>query len=161
MAIVHNPDSEYSREIAKWDTEQRYGGMRPNSFQSFPKMLYQARARENGQVMCGDPLAAMGDAVGEAFSRSCQLIVKDQDEWDKATRQGWHETPDSAIAGYQAQATAKADMAAMRHFSDIKMSAAAQAEAKAADDATHEHLGEIPETPIRRKRGRPRKTGVN
>ena len=53
------------------------------------------------------------------------------------------------------QAAAKA--AANRAFHERRMSEAARAEAQAADEATGKHLGEIPETPIR-KRGRPVKT---
>lgn len=160
MAIVHSPDSEYSKEIEKWNTEQRYGGMRPNSFQAFPKMLYKAHARENGKVMCGDPLAAIGDPVGEAFSRSCQLIVGNEEQAASARRAGWYDSPDDAVAGYHAQQTEQANIAAQRHFADQRLSEQARAEADAADAATHEHLPAIPETPIRR-RGRPRKAEVS
>ena len=45
MAIIHNPDSEYSREMAKWNTQKRHGGFGANGYEPFPKMVYQARAR--------------------------------------------------------------------------------------------------------------------
>ena len=154
MAIIHNPDSEYSREMTKWNTQKRHGGFGANGYEPFPKMVYQARARENGKVMCGDPLAAVGDAVGEAFARSCQQIVQNQEELDKLVKQGWYDTPDLAMAGYEVAQRSMADIAAMRHFTDQRMSGLAQAEAKVADDATHEHLAALPE---KRKAGRPRK----
>jgi hypothetical protein len=44
--------------------------------------------------------------------------------------------------------------AAERAKSDLRMSEKAKAEAQAADDATSQHVGAVPETPIRR-RGRP------
>ena len=157
MAIIHNPDSEYSREMTKWNTQKRHGGMGANGYEPFPKMVYQARARENGKVMCGDPLAAVGDAVGEAFARSCQQIVQNQEELDKSVKQGWYDTPDLAMAGYEVAQRSMADIAAMRHFTDQRMGQTAQAEAKVADDATHEHL---PSLPIKRKAGRPRKAQV-
>jgi hypothetical protein len=158
MAIIHNPESEYSRELAKWNTEKRHGGFRPNGHEEFPKMMYQARERENGKVMCGDPLAATGDAVGEAFSRSCQTVVNDQGEMDESLKKGWYDTPDLALAGYEDNQKSMADIAAMRHFSDQRMSETAQAEAKTAEDATHRH---IPSIPAPRKRGRPRKVTVS
>jgi hypothetical protein len=157
MAIIHNPDSEYSRELAKWNTQKRHGGFGPNGHEEFPKMMYRAMERDNGKVMCGDPAAATGDAVGEAFSRSCQTVVNDQDEMDKSLKQGWHDTPDLALAGYEDNQESIADIAAMRHFSDQRMSETAQAEAKAADDATHRHM---PSIPAPRKRGRPKKAVV-
>ena len=160
MAIIHNPDSEYSREMTKWNTQKRHGGFGANGYEPFPKMVYQARARENGKIMCGDPLAAVGDAVGEAFARSCQQIVQNQEELDKSVKQGWYDTPDLALAGYEDTQKSMADVAAMRHFTDQRMSAVAQVEAKMADDATHEHLPSIPSTPVLRKRGRPKHVTV-
>jgi hypothetical protein len=123
MAIIHNPDSEYSRELAKWDTPERHGGFGPNAHEEFPKMMYRARERENGKVMCGDPLAATGDA----------------------------------LAGYEKTQVGMADITAMRHFSDQRMSETAKVEAKVADDATHLH---VPSIPAPRKRGRPKRVVV-
>ena len=137
MAIIHNPDSEYSREMTKWNTQKRHGGMGANGYEPFPKMVYQARARENGKVMCGDPLAAVGDAVGEAFARSCQLIVGNEDERDRALAQGWSLGPMEAIEKYEHDMQSIAEVTAQRHFADQRLGALAQAEAKLADDATH------------------------
>jgi hypothetical protein len=158
MAIIYNPDSEISRELTKWDTQKRHGGFNANGYEEFPKMVYQAKARENGKVMCGDPLAATGDAIGEAFSRSCQMIVSDQDEMDRASKEGWYDTPDLALAGYEDTQKSMADVAAMRHFADQRMSACGTGQKlRLADDATHEHLPSIPSTPVLRKRGRPKR----
>jgi hypothetical protein len=157
MAIIHNPDSEYSRELAKWNTQKRHGGFGPNGHEEFPKMMYRAKERENGKVMCGDPLAATGDPAGEAFSRSCQKIVNDQDELDMSVKQGWYATPDLALVGYENTQMGMADITAMRHFSDQRMGETAQAEAKSVDDATHLH---VPSIPVPRKRGRPKRVVV-
>ena len=138
MSIIHNPDSEFSRELSKWNTQKRHGGFGANGYEEFPKMMYRARERDNGKVMCGDPLAATGDAVGEAFSR-------------------WYDTPDLALAGYENDQKSMADIAAMRHFSDQRMSETAKIEAKAADDATHLH---VPSIPAPKKRGRPKRVVV-
>jgi hypothetical protein len=32
MAIIHNPDSEYSREMQQWNTQKRHGGKNANGF---------------------------------------------------------------------------------------------------------------------------------
>ena len=101
MAIIHNPDSEYSREMAQWNTQKRHGGKNANGHEPFPDMLYKAFARDNGKVMCGDPLAAVGDPVGEAFARSCQLTVGNAEERDRALAQGWSVGPVEAIEKYE------------------------------------------------------------
>ena len=161
MSIIHNPDSEYSREMARWNTQKRHGGFGANGYEPFPAMLYKAFARDNGKVMCGDPLAAVGDAIGEAFARSCQLIVQNEDERDHAVRQGWSLGPDLAIAKYEQDLRGIAEVTAQRHFADQGMGALAQAEAQVADAATHEQVPAVPETPVRRKRGRPLKVRVS
>jgi hypothetical protein len=164
MAIIYNPDSEYSRELERWNTPKNQKtsdgkpGFGPIGYEDFPKMMYRAQSNENGKVMCGDPLAAVGDPIGEAFSRSCQIIVNDQSEADRMSKKGWYESPDLAIAGYEHDQTSMADIAAMRHFSDQKMGPLAQAEAKAIDDSTHVHVPSIPAP--RKKRRSPRKRVV-
>ena len=164
MAIIYNPDSEYSKETERWNTPKnqrtRDGnfGFGPIGYEAFPKMMYRAQPNANGKVMCGDPSAAVGDAIGEAFSRSCQIVVNDQTESDRMAKKGWYESPDLAISGYARDQQSMADIAAMRHFSDQKMGHLAQAEAKAIDDSTHEHVPSIPAP--RKKRGRPRKRVV-
>ena len=154
MAIIHNPDSEYSREMQQWNTQKRHGGKNANGFEAFPTMLYKAFARENGKVMCGDPLAAVGDPVGEAFSRSCQLIVQNEYERDNAVRDGWSLDPNLAMAKYEHDMRGIAEVTAQRHYADQGMGELARAEAKQADDATHE---QVPAVPVKRKAGRPRK----
>jgi len=154
MAIIHNPDSEYSREMQQWNTQKQHGGKNANGFEPFPAMLYKAFARDNGKVMCGDPLAAVGDAVGEAFSRSCQLIVQNEYERDNAVRAGWALDPDLAMAQYEREMRSIAEVTAQRHYADQGMSELARAEATQADNATHE---QVPSLPSKRKAGRPRK----
>jgi|TARA_R100000963_G_C4620945_1_gene88461 hypothetical protein len=154
MPVIHNPDSAYSRENARWDLPKREGGFNANGFEAFPTMLYKAFARENGKVMCGDPLVAIGEAQAESFARKCQLIVQDQAELETAVKRGWAETPDAALERYEQDKVDLATAAAERHFSDQRLSASAQAEAKAADEATHEQVADVP---VRRKRGRPKK----
>ena len=157
MAIVHNPDSEYAREHERWNTTKQHGGFNANGYEEYPLMVFKAFERDNGKVMCGDPLAAVGDSEGEAFSRSCQLIVRNDEERDKAVKAGWSIGPDKAIEKYEHDMRSIAEVTAQRHFAEQGIGDLAKAEATQADDATHR---QVPEVPEKRKRGRPRKTGV-
>jgi hypothetical protein len=96
MAIIHNPDSEYSREMAKWNTQKRHGGLNANGYEPFPRWCIKRLPVRTARSCAAIPLAAVGDAVGEAFARSCQQIVQRQEELDKAVKQGWYDTPDLA-----------------------------------------------------------------
>ena len=160
MAIVHNPDSDYAREVEKWNQPTNNGGFGAARFEEYPLMLFKAFKRDNGRVMCGDPLATVGDAEGEAFSRSCQLIVRNNDERDRAMDDGWSVAPDKAIEKFEHDLRSIAEVTAQRHFADQGLSDLAKAEAAQADAATHEQVPAVPVTPIKRKRGRPRKTRV-
>jgi hypothetical protein len=160
MAIVHNPDTDYAREMEKWNQPTNNGGFGAARFEEYPLMVFKAFQRDNGRVMCGDPLATVGDAEGEAFSRSCQLIVRNDDERDRALGEGWSKGPDTAIEKFERDMQSIAEVTAQRHFADQGISDLAKAEATQADAATHEQVPAVPVTPIKRKRGRPRKTGV-
>ena len=160
MAIVHNPDSDYAREMEKWNQPTTNGGFGAARFEEYPLMVFKAFKRENGRVMCGDPLATVGDAEGEAFSRSCQLIVRNNDERDPAMADGWSVAPDKAIEKYELDMRSIAEVTAQRHFADQGLSDLAKAEATQADAATHEQVPAVPITPVKRKRGRPRKIKV-
>ena len=158
MAIVHNPDSDYARELEKWNQPTTNGGFGPARFEEYPLMVFKAFQRENGKVMCGDPLATVGDAEGEAFSRSCQLIVRSTAERDRALADGWSIAPDKAIEKFEHDMQSIAEVTAQRHFADQGLSGLAKAEAQQADAATHEQVPAVPITPIKRKRVRlPRK----
>jgi len=160
MAIVHNPDSDYAREVEKWNQPTTNGGFGAARFEEYPLMVFKAFKRENGRVMCGDPLATVGDAEGEAFSRSCQLIVRSNDERDRAMADGWSVAPDEAVKKFEHDMQSIAEVTAQRHFADQGLSDLAKAEATQADAATHEQVPAVPITPVKRKRGRPRKIKV-
>ena len=160
MAIVHNPDSDYAREVEKWNQPTTNGGFGAARFEEYPLMVFKAFKRDNGRVMCGDPLATVGDAESEAFSRSCQLIVRNNDERDRAMDDGWSVAPDKAIEKYELDMRYIAEVTAQRHFADQGLSDLAKAEATQADAATHEQVPAVPITPVKRKRGRPRKIKV-
>jgi hypothetical protein len=103
MPVVHSPESEYSKEMEKWNTPRRLGGMRPDGFEQFPSMVYRALEAEHrgGKVLCGDPLVAIGDPTAETFTRQCQLTVNNQEELDRAMKAGWCGNPSEAVEIYK------------------------------------------------------------
>ena len=158
MGIAYSPDSAYARELDRWNAPKLEGGFNANGFEPFPAMLYKAFARENGKVECGDPRTAAGEAQAETFARKCQLTVRDQEGMDKAHKAGWSDTPDAALVRHETDQVAVATATAERHFSDQRLSAQARDEAQVADAETHE---QVPDVPVRRKRGRPAKKAVS
>jgi hypothetical protein len=89
--IVHNPNSGYSKEARKWDLPKSQGGMRPDHYEHFPKMIYKARRPDSGgPIRCVDP-------GNEQFSGSNQLTVRSEAELREALENGWRETPQEAV----------------------------------------------------------------
>ena len=153
MPVVINPESEYGKELARWNVK------RP--FSAFPRMLYMARKRPDGVVsVCetNDALFTGPDRVAhpgaaEAFNATCQKTVNSEAEMAFALEQGWRATPKEALERFEAKERSIGDVAAHRAYEDRNMSDAAKAEAKAVEDSTPEHVAEIPV----KRRGRPRK----
>lgn len=138
MPVVITPESALGREMAKWE--------KPYHFEPFPQMLYRAIRRPDGVVVC------------DAESRACIHVVQSEAELSRAVEAGWRLSPPDALAFFESRERSKADAAAHRAYEDRNMGDAARAEAQAADDATHEHVAEVPEQ--RRQRGRPRKSSL-
>jgi len=134
MGVVLNPEDPLAIEYAKWD--------KPYRFEQFPQMLYKAWPRDNGRVECGDPLVAVGDPAAMTFTNRCQRLVRNETELALAHGDGWCDTPDEALAHYEAVQREIARAAAEVHASVTKMSPKAQAEHKSRDAATHKHLPE-------------------
>lgn len=142
MAIVITPESEYGKELAKWN--------KPYRFEPYPKMLYRAQRTASGKWSVGDPM-------DESFTRSCQLIVRDEVEERRANDNGWRETQGEALAYQKSLDDEIARAAAEEAYRVSKMGKKAQAEAAAADAETMDHVAEVPE---KRRPGRPRKVAV-
>jgi len=169
MPIQWSEESAYAKEVARWDRPKRDGGMRPDSFEMFPQMLYRAVVRENGKaVIAGDPAryrgltnpadAAMRLAEEEAVTASCQLIVRSQAEADRAFEQGWRDHPQAALDHHAALQRVISDAAAERHFSDQRMTAKAKRDAAQADAAAGiEHVADVP---VPKERGRPARSAI-
>ena len=146
--IVHNPATPFAREMAKWEMAYSpYGPPgRPREvvgFQQWPAMFYKCKRSDSN-----------GDFVVEHYREAA-------DENEARTLEGLGYSLGRAAAEQAVVAREQmvAQAAAERAFTDRRMSEKAQAEAKAADEATAEHVAEVPVTPIRR-RGRPAKVAA-
>lgn len=149
MPVVLNPESEIAKELAKWE--------KPYRFEPFPAMVYKAFMRDNGQVMCGDNPLMHGGAIAsleaEAFTKQCQRIVRSEGELSRAWDEGWRTTPGAALEHYEQLQQSIAQAAAEAAFAIQRMTALAQAEYKAAELQTSEHVVDV----VKAKRGRPAK----
>jgi hypothetical protein len=142
MGVMYSPDSDYAKERRKWETTHSEFGPpgRAAVFSEFPLMIYRATRKPAG-----------GPPDIEHF------IVNDEQEQRNMMSRGYVQGPDKAVEALEHQERGLAAAAAERAYADQRMSAKAKEESAAADDSTISHLGEIPETPIRRGPGRPRK----
>lgn len=163
MPVVISPSSELARELRKWEqhhtklsiTEE--GDSQPGNpyvYRPYPRMLYRAQKRTNGQyaVMEGAPSPYLF-ATAEQYERACfeveqfnksnQLIVQSEAEEQKARAQGWRNSRDEALAYVEALEQDMANAAAEAHFAASRMSDSAQREWQAAQDATHEHVVDV------------------
>jgi hypothetical protein len=111
-----------SEERKKWD--------KPYKFEPYPKMLYRGTAATPGWE---------------------HLTVGDEDEERTKAKEGWKPTLPEALTHYERLQADIGQAAAERAASDRRMSAAAQADARKAEEANDGlHLGEVPVTPIKK-----------
>ncbi len=141
--IVHNPAAPYAREMAKWEMGYSpYGPPgRPREevgYQQWPALFYKCKRRETN-----------GDFVVEHYTEA-----DGPTQADLLYAQGYRLGRAAAEAHVAELEQVIAVAAAERAAQDRHMSVKARAEAQRVDDSTSEHVGVIPETPIKR-RGRP------
>jgi len=176
MPILRSPESEETKEMAKW--EQYPGGEwcphplqpgNPYRYRPYPKMLYKAQQNpQSGKWVCSqDTPANFGFRTAEewdracqaaaAFTTSCQCIVNDETEHKRRREsgEGWCESPQEALEWRQKLQDQIAEAAAVRNWEDRNMTDKAKDESAAAEADHFGHLPEIPEKP--KRRGRPPK----
>lgn len=172
MPILPNPQSEYSKEMARWEqrpSEYTIGSQpgNPFRFQFFPAMVYKAdRLPGSGKWACSAPAPsrfaftndnewARACQEADAFTVSCQKIVNNEEEHKRALEsgEGWRNSPKEALEWRERLEKQIGDAAAERNFRDRNMSEKALAEVEKAEAEHFGHLPEIPEQP-RRRRGR-------
>lgn len=145
MGIQRSQEDSWTKEMAKWEMRPvlvggtyiepipfAQGGRAGAPHQEYPKAMYRAEMADGGPRI------------------SDYKTVPDAWQEDVAKGQGWHARQEDAIQAVHDRLRELATIAANRAAQDKWMSPHAQAEAAAADESTMQHLGEIPETPIRR-----------
>jgi hypothetical protein len=154
MPIVRTGESEYDKELAKWNTPKRQGGYGPDGYEEYPKMLYKAFLDANGKAKCMEPppLVHMyltmpeflrAEAIATAFTQKCQMTVRSAHEEDKAKADGWRRTPGEALAHFEALQQEIAQAAAEAQFAAKRMSDKARAEFAEADASTSDHVVDV------------------
>lgn len=154
-------DSFYRKEQRKWDTPKRAGGMNANGFEEYPRMLYKAQfnpiSGKNEALLQRDVISADKTTVilsAEQFNTSCQVVVQNAEERDRAREDGWRDSPAEAMAFHNETLDNVAREAAERAYRDRNMGEKAKAEAAEVEASTHEQVAEIPVA--KRGPGRPR-----
>jgi hypothetical protein len=158
MSVQWPEESEYKKILRKWDAPKREGGYNRDGYEPFPRMLYKPQPHPlSGRFMVSldrdeislDKTRVIVDA--QAFNASCQLVVNDENEMERAKGHGWRETQGEAMAWHEGELDRLAHAAADRNRDDSRMSEKAKAEADAIDRTLDGHRGEIPEQPRMRK----------
>lgn len=159
MGMVISPESELGKELAKFEQHHsRFtGDSEPGNkyqYRPYPAMLYKAHQRPNGHAACMEPIPQEIDfltmdhyqrafLINDAFNRSCQCIVHNEQDADRKRAEGWRESPKAALDHYEALQCEISTAAAEAAYAAQRMSPKAKAELKAADESTHEHITDV------------------
>lgn len=149
MPIIRTGESEYDKELAKWDLPKRLGGHNADGFEKYPQTLYKAFRNENGKAMCrdisdlytNDPVL---QAKAIAFTKKCEYVVRTEDEYQRALREGWRDTQQQALDLFEAQQRDIAQAAAEAAFAVQRMSDKAKAEYERHDAETEGPAVDVP-----------------
>lgn len=168
--IVINPNSEFAKEMRRWEMHPSVYGKTPGRpydqvKTEYPRMLYKAQKLQSGKYSAGEiyPNAMHYQHPGEyeqamlrieSFNKTCQRVVGSDQELEQAASNGWRKTAPEALAYAESFEQDMARAAAEAEYAVKRMSATAQAEFKAVQQDTHEHITDIQP---KRKRGRPAK----
>lgn len=128
MAVVIAPETDYAKELAKWEQPNR-------QYVEFPKNLCRATRTDRGPVEV-----------------TAWVVAHDADDEQRWYGKGYHPSQQAALDAFHAEDREMARLAAERAHDERSMSPKAQAEAAAVDAATDQHVPVIPPTPIRPKR---------
>ena len=138
MAVLHAPESAYSKEMTKWESQYTQSGPpgRPYEYRPYPATLFKAGRINNGPLGIVDT-----------------VVVDDHDQAQNFRSRGYYTEPLDAIQAVEAEQVEFARLAAERNYDvKFKLSPKAAAEVARAEDAHgSEHLPAVPETPIQRR----------
>lgn len=157
MPIVRTGESEYDKEMRKWDLPKSQGGYNIDHFEKYPQSLYKAFRDETGKARCrdlsglytSDPVI---QARSDAFNKKCEFVVRNEDEYQRAIRDGWRDTQQEALDLLEAYQQDIAKAAAEAAYSVQRMSEKAKAEYDAHDANTEAPAVDVPAPKKRRGR---------
>ncbi len=144
MPVIHAPETEYAKEMRKWEANYtqfgppgRPWGSKDGPGGEFPKMIYKGVRQADG-------------------TRTLEhFIVQNDDEQRNLQSRGYSLTQQDALDVLDREHTEHGALAAELNFEARRMSHKAAAEIDAAQQAHGvKHLPAVPHTPIK-KRGRP------
>jgi hypothetical protein len=141
MAMLHNPDSEYAKEMAKWEAHHSPFGPPGRPYDpnvKFPAMCYRIDSVKGG----APEIVERREAQSET-------------ELANLRSRGFGNGAGEAMDAYHARHAALAEAAANRAYTDRNLGDPARREVEAFEASTMDHVAEVPE---KRKPGRPKKT---
>lgn len=167
--VVVNPHSPLGKELARWEQHHTHligRGQTPGNayvYRPYPRMLFKAVKKQNGRVVCmeGEPPVHLFKEHAEyqrAYSewqvldQQCSKVVNSEEEERLAKGQGWCTSQQEAITRFEQEEQALSRAAAEANFAAAKMSTKAQAEKKALDNSTHEHVLDVTPSALKRAR---------
>lgn len=151
-------ETPLGKELLRWERPADY---RPENH-PFPRMVYKAYKGTDGVIRCMEPeprphifltqeLYRSAIEKAELFTRECQFIVQNEEEYKRARGDGWRDTPKEAEAAAWDWEHAMSQAAAERAYQDRNISEKARAEVAAAEASTPNILPVIPEAPLVKK----------
>ena len=150
--VILPPGSDEWVERSKWQRSYGLDGTRPipvseggrgdYAYEPFPKAVYKA-GRINGRP-----------AIVE------KRLVGDRDEMDRARDEGFQDGQHAAMQAFEAQELEFAKLSANQNFHAQRMSEKAQAELETFNAGRATHQPNMPEQPIKRRPGRPKKAAT-
>ena len=153
MGVIVTSNSDYGKELAKWEMfPQPWAPSpgRPFMQREFPLMLYRAVVRFDGKVSVGegdDKIFGGAPGSAEQFTRQCQRVANDESELEKAMGEGWRRTQKEALEHHEKLQKFVETAAAHRAYEDRGMSEKAKKEAAEAEAAVPTHVAEVSEKP--------------
>jgi len=152
MPIIRTGESEYDKEIERWNAPKRQGGHNADGYEPYPAMRYRAFRNDNagGKAMCGDISGLytsdpVKQAAAEAFTKRCQVIVADAESDARHHAAGWRKSPELALELFEQEQRAIAQAAAEEMYRVERMGEQARKEYAAHDAATEAPATEVPE----------------
>ena len=147
--------TEMGKELASWETKNRIPGWRPENYQ-YPKMLYRARKRPDGRVVCIEPNHVDSALLNpeqnqrmaaqvERENASAMIEAKNEEHERVLMGQGWCLSVKAALEAQEKWERMMGDEAARLAHADRNLSEGAKAEKEAFEASTPEHVAAVPE----------------